>query len=240
MCIFARRFGALSENGWFLSARSGTSFALVVCMKEGHAMSRWIAGLIVVSSIVVTGSAQAQETAPGPGKVEVTIVPGGATFFTKKAPAPSFGNYNIGGAAAYNFTRMVGVEGEIGGSLGIRQNLTQLGGLAIKEKTPNMLSYSGNVVVNAPGHSFVPYATGGIGGLAVYHREVLGISRSAALLTGNVGGGLKWFSGSNRWGLRGDYRFMAVQSKTTAPAFFGLDGRNGHRIYGAVIINAVE
>jgi hypothetical protein len=203
-------------------------------------MSRWIAGLIVVSSIAVTGSAHAQETTPGPGKVEVTIVPGGATFFTNKAPAPSFGNYDIGGAVAYNFSRMVGVEGEVGGSLGIRQNLSQLGGLTTKEKTPNMLSYSGNLVVNGPGHALVPYATGGVGGLAVYHRELLGISKRAAFLTGNVGGGIKWFAANDRWGLRGDYRFMAVQSKTTAPAFFGQTSRYAHRIYGAVIINAVR
>jgi hypothetical protein len=203
-------------------------------------MSRWIAGFIVVSSIVITGSAQAQESTPGPGKVEMTIVPGGATFFTSKAPAPSFGNYDLGGAVAYNFTRMVGVEGELGGSLGIRQNLAMLGGLTTKEKTPNMLSYSGNVVVNAPGHALVPYATGGVGGLALYHRELLGITKSAAFLTGNLGGGVKWFAQNNRWGLRGDYRFIAVQSKTTAPEFFGQNSRHGHRIYGAVIINAIK
>jgi len=202
-------------------------------------MSRWIAGLIVVSSIVVTGSAQAQETTPGPGKVELTIVPGGATFFTKKAPAPGFGNYDIGGAAAYNFTRMVGVEGEVGGSLGIRQNLSQIAGLINKEKTPNMLSYSGNVVVNAPGHALVPYATGGVGGFAVYHSELLGISKSAAFLTE------MWAaesSGSREQSV-GTSRRLPVYGgaiKDNRTCILRQNARFGHRIYGAVIINAVQ
>ena len=34
--------------------------------------------------------------------------------------------------------------------------------------------------------------------------------------------------------------FMTTQSKDDAPAFFGQDTRYGHRVYGAVIINAVR
>jgi hypothetical protein len=195
---------------------------------------------MIISSLVVTTSAYAQETTPGPGKVEVTLIPGGMTFFTKKTTSaePSFGNYDIGAAFAGNFNRIVGVEGELGGSLGITQTLS---GLTTKEKTPNMLAYSGNLVVNAPGHSLVPYATGGIGGLTLYNRAVLGISNGAnSFLTSNVGGGLKWFAGNGRWGLRGDYRFETVKSKTTATSFFGQSTRYANRIYGAVIINAVK
>jgi hypothetical protein len=195
---------------------------------------------MIISSLVVTTSAYAQETTPGPGKVEVTLIPGGMTFFTKKTTSaePSFGNYDIGAAFAGNFNRIVGVEGELGGSLGITQTLS---GLTTKEKTPNMLAYSGNLVVNAPGHSLVPYATGGIGGLTLYNRAVLGISNGAnSFLTSNVGGGLKWFAGNGRWGLRGDYRFETVKSKSTATSFFGRSTRYANRIYGAVIINAVK
>jgi hypothetical protein len=162
------------------------------------------------------------------------------TFVTKKGAGPSFGNYDLGGAFAGNFSRIVGVEGELGGSLGIRQDLTPSGGLTFKEKTPNMLSYSGNVVINAPGHSVVPYATGGIGGLTVYNRPVLGIDANDTFLTGNVGGGVKWFAGNGRWGLRGDYRFLAVRSKDNASEFFGQTNRYANRIYGAVILNAVK
>ena len=103
-----------------------------------------------------------------------------------------------------------------------------------------MLSYSGNVVVNAPGHSVVPYATGGVGGLTMYNRPALGIDTNDTFLTGNVGGGVKWFAGNGRWGLRGDYRFLAVRSKNTASEFFGQTNRYANRIYGAVILNAVK
>jgi hypothetical protein len=166
----------------------------------------------------------AQETGPGPGTVAVTIIPGGATFFTESGSTngPSFGNYGLGGAVAVNFNRWVGVEGEVSGALGVTQNL-QLGGTTSSLKTPNLLNYTGNVVVHAANRSSVtPYATGGVG-----------------FLTGNVGGGVEWFS-NGRWGLRGDYRFIAVRSKDDAPSFFGQDTRYGHRVYGGVVINAVR
>jgi hypothetical protein len=46
-------------------------------------MKRVIAGFIVGLSIVSAGRASAQETRPGPGKAEVTIIPGGWTFFPR-------------------------------------------------------------------------------------------------------------------------------------------------------------
>ncbi len=50
-----------------------------------------------------------------------------------------------------------------------------------------------------------------------------------------MGGGVKWYAG--RWGLRGDYRFLAVRSKDDAPEFFGQETRYGHRVYGGVMLN---
>ena len=203
-------------------------------------MKRWIAGIVTASAIIATGSAYAQETTPGPAKAEVTVIPGGWTFFSSKGSQPSFGNYDLGGAFAYNFSRMVGVEGEVGGSLGIKQDLQQLAGGTFNEKTPNMLSYIGNVIVNLPGHSVVPYATGGVGGLTLYERQALGILSSDTFLTGNVGGGVKWYAPNGRWGLRGDYRFQGVRSKTDAPEFFGQETRYSHRVYGGLIINVIK
>ncbi len=203
-------------------------------------MRRRIAIVITVLSAVVTGSAYAQETTPGPAKAEVTIIPGGWTFFTSKGSQPEFGNYTLGGAFAYNFSRIVGVEGEVGGSLGVSQNLTMFDGSRLNEKTPNMLSYAGNVVVNLPGRSVVPYATGGVGGLTLYQREVLGLFNSDTFLTGNVGGGVKWYAPNGRWGVRGEYRFEAVRSKDNAPEFFGQETRYGHRVYGGVLLNVMK
>jgi hypothetical protein len=200
-------------------------------------MKGTIAGLLVVSSLLAAGPVFAQETTPGPGKLEVSIIPGGFTWFQKKDASPEFGNFDIGGAAAWNFTRVVGAEAEVAGSFGYRQDLNEVFG---REKTPNMLSYTGNVVANLPGHRVVPYATGGIGGLTVYNRELLGVFDTQTHLTGNVGGGVKWFAPNGRWGLRGDYRFQAIRKKDDASEFFGRETQYGNRVYGAVIINAIK
>src|SRR5262249_21446106 len=129
-------------------------------------MKRWIAALVVVVSGFVAGSsrAYAQEVSPGPGRVEVSIIPAGGGFFTEHTETnePSFGNYDLGGAVAVNFNRFVGVEGEVNGALGISQDL-QFGGLTSNTKTPNFLNYSGNILVNAANHSsVVPYVTAGV------------------------------------------------------------------------------
>ena len=104
--------------------------------------------------------------------------------------------------------------------------------------TPHFLNYSGNVIVSPAHGSVVPYATAGIGGLSLFEKAEVGVADTSSFLTTNVGGGVKWYAG--RWGLRGDYRFIAVQSQDDAPAFFGQETRYGHRIYGGVILNVVR
>jgi len=201
-------------------------------------MTRWIAVLISIVSVIGGSHAYAQDTTPGPGSVVLTIIPGGATFFTegKDSGGPSFGNYDLGAGVTVNFNRFIGVEGEVSGSLGLEQDLLFAGRQTSNIKTPNLLNYSGNLVVSAANHSSVtPYVTGGIGGLSVFERPSLGITGTETFFTSNVGAGVKWFTG--RWGLRGDYRFMAVQSKDDAPAFFGQETRYGHRVYGAILVN---
>ena len=198
-------------------------------------MKRVVVALFVVAGLTGVSSAYAQDARSGEGKVVVTIIPAGATFFTegKDLNGPSFGNYDLGGAVAANFNKYVGLEGEVSGSLGVTQDLSAL---LVDVRTPHMLSYSGNVVVSAPVRaSVVPYVIGGVGGLNVFEKASLGIDETETFLTGNIGGGLKWYSG--RWGLRGDYRFIAVQSKDDAPEFFGRETRYGHRVYGAVLVN---
>src|SRR5258706_304400 len=64
------------------------------------------------------------------------------------------------------------------------------------------------------------------------------IPGGGTFFTSNVGGGVNWYAG--RWGLRGDYRFIAVQSKDDAPDFFGQETRYGHRIYGGVLLNVAR
>ena len=74
----------------------------------------------------------------------------------------------------------------------------------------------------------------------MFQRASLGINSTDTFLTGDVGGGLKWYATNGRWGVRGDYRFIAVRANDDAPAFFGQETRYGHRVYGAVTINAVR
>ena len=201
-------------------------------------MKRFIAVLIAALSVLGTSQAFAQESAAaGPGPLVVTIIPGGATFFTegKDTHGPSFGNYGLGGAVAVNFNRFVGVEGEVAGSLGITQDLDFVSGTS-NLRTPNFINYSGNVVVSAANRSsLVPYVTGGVGGLSLFEKPSLGVIGTNTFFTSNVGGGVNWYAG--RWGLRGDYRFTAVKSKDDAPAFFGQETRYGHRLYGGVLLN---
>src|SRR5688500_13356992 len=201
-------------------------------------MTRFIATLLTVASIGVATPVFAQDAAPGPGKVVITIIPGGATFFTEaedNPDGPSFGNYELGGSVTVNFNRYIGVEGEVSGAIGVSQSL-QLGNSSFDERSPDLLNYSGNLVVSAPNRtSVVPYLTGGVGGLTLFERRVLAVNDAETFLTGNVGGGVAWHAG--RWGLRGDYRFIAVQSKDDAPSFFGQEERYGHRIYAGVLLN---
>lgn len=203
-------------------------------------MKRFIAILLTVTAISVATPAFAQEAAAGPGKVVITIIPAGATFFTEaeETNGPSFGNYELGGSVAVNFNRYVGLEGEVSGALGVSQTM-QVGTFNVDSRSPNLLNYSGNLVISAPNRSsVVPYLTGGVGGMTMFERRTLVVDDATTFLTGNVGGGISWYTG--RWGLRGDYRFIAVQSKDDAPAFFGREERYGHRVYAGVLLNVAR
>ena len=201
-------------------------------------MNRSIAVVIAGLVIIGAGRASAQEVTPGPGAIEITLIPGGATFYTSTDTAPEFSNYTFGAGLSYAINRILGVEGEVAGTVGISQDLA-FGGATTSQKSPDTLNYSANLVVSAPTHtSLVPYVTGGVGGLTMFERASLGINDTGTFLTGNVGGGVKWFNG--RWGLRADYRFVAVKSRDDAPSFFGQETRYGHRVYGGVLINAAR
>lgn len=199
-------------------------------------MKRAILSVFLLATFALAQTAHAQEGPAGAGRTEITFIPVGAVFFTENADSssPSFGNYQLGGGLTYNINRFLGVEGEVSSSIGMSQSLDF--GYPSSVRTPDVLSYMGNLVVSAPtGSSVVPYVTGGVGALSLFSREAFGINDTETLLATNVGGGVKWYAG--RWGLRGDYRFIAVPSKDETSAFFGNDARYGHRVYGAVMLN---
>jgi hypothetical protein len=203
-------------------------------------MSGKIAAFVVTATLFGAGGALAQETTPGPGRVEVAYIPAGAAYFTSQGDSPSFGNYGFGTGATININRHFGVEGEIASMLATTSDL-QFGDLSSNVKAPNMLSYTANLVYSPwTGHSVIPYATGGVGGLTMFERPELGVTSDETFLSGNVGGGVKWYAPNNRWGLRGDYRFGATKSKDDAPAFFGTETQYVHRFYAGVVINMVR
>jgi opacity protein-like surface antigen len=203
-------------------------------------MKRWFAVTVGLISLAASSQVYAQSAVPDSGAVIVTIIPGGATFFTEgsNTHAPSFSNYGLGGGVEVHINRYLGIEGEVTGAIGVSQDL-QFANTSANQKTPNLLNYSGNLVVSAPTRSgVVPYVTGGVGGLTLFDQSELAISDTTNFLTGNVGGGVKWFSHTGRWGVRGDYRFTAVPANDQAPLFFGNETRYSHRVYGGLLINA--
>jgi len=204
-------------------------------------MTRWIAVIAAVAALSNGSRAYAQNYTPGPGAVVVTIAPGGATFFTegKDTGEPGFNSYGLGGSIEIGLSRYIGIEGEVNGALGVTQDL-EFAGVTSNLKSPNLVNYSGNLVVSVPNRGqVVPYVTGGVGALTLFDKPSLGISETDTFLTGNVGGGVKWFA-SPRWGVRGDYRFLAVRSKDDASAFFGQEARYGHRVYAGVLFNVMR
>ena len=133
----------------------------------------------------------------------------------------------------YNLNRFLRVEGEVTSSIDISQNLDF--GYPGTVRTPDVLSYTGNVVVSLPtGSPVVPYVTGGVGGARLFSREAFGFNETETLFATN-GGGVQWYAG--RWGLRDDYGFIAVPSKDEVSPLFGQEARYGHRVYGAVLLN---
>jgi hypothetical protein len=193
------------------------------------------------AALLCAATGYAQEPGAGAGRFEVGAFPGGGMFFTasEKDNGTNFGNYALGGSFTFNLNQWVGLEGEGGGAVGIRQDFTMGATPFTNQRTPNMWSYAGDVVVSPVGsnRSIVPFVIGGLGGLTVSPRgdaNNLGITTYNTYLTGNVGGGLKWFS-SHHIGVRGDYRFFMVKNNDTAPLFFSTQNRYGHRVQAGLV-----
>ena len=196
--------------------------------------------LVIAATLMAAVSAAAQEH-PGAGRVDVTIAPVGGMFFTKTTNGnePEFGNYALGGSFTLNVNRWIGFEGEGGGTIGLDQTFSFNDTEYTNQSSPNTWVYHGNVVVNPVGNdrAFVPYVTGGLGGITLSPRgeaEALGVNDYETFLAGNVGGGVKWFA-TTHVGFRGDYRLFIVKDNEAAPLFFGNETRYGHRVQGGML-----
>jgi hypothetical protein len=195
----------------------------------------------LVLSAAVAAPAVAQDIGAGAGRVEISAAPIGGVFFMRSADdeEPRFDNYGIGAAFAGNLNRWVGLEADFGVAVGRRQNLTFIGAPLVDQKTPNLFSYTGGVVVNPWGsnRAWVPYVAGGVGGMTLLNAgsaDPLDVDNNHTFLTTNVGGGLRWFANDN-WGIRGDYRVFFVRGQDDAPLFFGREDRRAHRVSASFI-----
>jgi hypothetical protein len=195
----------------------------------------------VFATLVIVASAAAQDIGAGAGRFEIGAFPGGGMFFTEssKGNEPDFGNYTLGASFTVNISRFVGFEADGGATIGVRQAFNVGTKAYADQRTPSTWVYNGNVVINPGGgnRAVVPYLAAGVGGLTLcpcFDAESLGITAYETFLTGNVGGGIKWFS-TRHFGLRGDYRLIAVKSKDGAPTFFGGEHRYGHRIQAGLV-----
>jgi hypothetical protein len=132
--------------------------------------------IVALASVLGTGVAYAQEGA-GAGRIEGGIYPAGAIFFPGASDdaEPGFGQYTFGGWGGYNFNRHWGVTSEIGIGVARRQDMSSALGQFADVKTPVLANYSGNAVFHPRGNdrALVPYVTGGLGGLTLYHGHRL-------------------------------------------------------------------
>jgi hypothetical protein len=199
------------------------------------------AAMVCVLSAGVASAAFAQDNGAGAGRVEIAAAPIGGVFFMPSADneEPRFDNFGIGAALAGNVNRWWGLEADLGLAIGRRQSLTFSGVPLVDQKTPNLWSYSGGVVINPWGSDrpVVPYIAGGVGGMTLTNTGVtdsLDVDDNHTFLTTNVGGGLRWFA-TTHWGLRGDYRLFMIRNRDDAPQFFGRENRRAHRLAASVI-----
>jgi Outer membrane protein beta-barrel domain len=187
-------------------------------------------------------TAYGQEAGVGAGRIEIGGFPVGGMAFGhgSQTDGPNFRNYALGATFAFNVNKWIGFEGEIGGGVGIRHDMTFAGLRLEDQKSPNMLAYNGDLVVHVVGsdRAIAPYVVSGVGGLTLFtKREVtnLGILNNETYFTGNVGGGVKWFA-TQHVGLRGDGRFIMVKSRDEVPFFSQEKNQYGARLYAGVLL----
>jgi len=195
----------------------------------------------IVAAALSVASANAQEIGVGAGRVEIGGFPVGGMAFGNgsQTDGPNFSSYALGANFAVNFNKWIGFEGEIGGGVGIHRDMTFDGAVLENQKSPNMLAYNGDLVVHVVGNdrAVAPYVVGGVGGLTVFAKpEVasLGLLNDETYLTGNVGGGVKWYA-TRHVGLRGDGRFIMVKGRDDAPLFSQENNQYGARFYAGVL-----
>jgi hypothetical protein len=204
----------------------------------------FVAGVMLVAGVSV---AAAQETR-GPGTMELGLFPLGGTFLVggDDNKEVDFNVYTAGGDVAYYLTERVAIEGEFTVGFGLGQDVMFNRAQVFHVQMPNVWSYFGNVELFPGGaNTRLPYyITGGVGAISLQSRlptKQFGYDVDTVgwqtFLAENIGGGVKIFRAAvPDWGFRIDYRYLIVNAKDDAPAFFAkAKSRGGHRVYFGVL-----
>ena len=193
--------------------------------------------------------ASAQYPTPGAGKVEIGGFPMGGTFFVggDDDTEVNFNVYSAGTNLTCYLTEHAAIEGELGISFGLAQDVLFKRATVLHVQMPNVWNYFGNVVYfpsGTAGRRLPYYVTAGVGAVSLQSREptkpfgydvdTVGFE---TFLAENIGGGVKIFrADAPDWGFRADYRYLIVNANHDVPAFFArTKSRGGHRITFGVL-----
>ena len=197
----------------------------------------------MVVLVLLAGCAVASAQDVGAGKFELSGWPVGGLYLKggDDNTEVNFNDYSYGGGATFYLNPTVGVEVEASYGLGLAQGVVYKNKDVHHVEVPNTLQTSGNIVLFLGGATknkqFVPYVTGGAGVMTLISRgstAQFGINSAEYHTAENVGAGAKVFRGgeAHNWGVRGDWRFIFVNSKSSAVPFFAQSKQRwGYRMY---------
>jgi hypothetical protein len=192
--------------------------------------------VFAIATFATAGAASAQEVGAGRVEIGCAVFGVGGLFMEAATPTePSFNKYVFGGSVTFNLNRHFGLETDLSLTLGQRQASTQS---LTPQTTPNLFSYGQNLVYNPIGsdRALAPYVVGGVGGWTLFDTAGsadLGLPGPHTYLTGDVGGGVRWFM-VRHWGIRADYRHILIKNDASVPFFGPQSLRQANRIYGAL------
>lgn len=205
--------------------------------------------VILLACLLLAGAHTTSAQEAGAGKLELGGFPLGGTFFVggDDDTEVDFNVYTSGLNLTRYFSPTVAVEGELTISFGLAQDLHVRRATLFHLQVPNVWSYFGNVVFLPRGadRRMPFYLTAGAGALSLQSRGPtgpLGYDKDTVgwqtFVAENLGGGVKLFRGDSApdWGFRVDYRYVIVNARDAAPAFFAKEKtRGGHRIYFGIL-----
>jgi len=194
---------------------------------------------IAVMMLLTSGAAYAQELV-GAGRIEIesALFGGGALFMPSSGPHST--GYILDAAATANVGRRLGLEGDFAWAMTRRQGVPIDSSTLPNQRTPNMLFYTGNLVVSPLGHRhpFVPYLEFGGGAMSVLDTSTtggFGLEGHTTHLVATAGGGIRWFP-IPHWGMRADYRFIGIRNDSFPATTGVIPIHHAQRVFGALVI----